>query len=246
MKTIIDLYGFFGTIAGYWGRNEQTVPPWSDTALEISPDKIDKLFFTRYGDRPISKYVAEYLKLSGGESLTDEAEMIISDYVLDMFRAQWSRLTADFTAEYNPIENYNLVESETEDIETGGTDTSTEGFTNYKETQKMGHTVSTENAGNLYGFNSNSPVGSDTGDSTTTFGALTDSGDTKEIEGTRDYQTDYGKTEGKTRALNRHGNIGTLTNVKMLTEDTEFWTANNFYEKIAADMASILTIPIYE
>ena len=155
-------------------------------------------------------------------------------------------MTADFTAEYNPIENYNLVESETESTELGGTDTSTEGFTDYKETQKMGHTVSTENAGNLYGFNSSTPVGSDTGDSTTTFGALTDTGDTKEIEGTRDYQTDYGKTEDKTRSLNRHGNIGTLTNVKMLTEDTYFWTVNNFYEKIAADMASILTIPIYE
>ena len=146
----------------------------------------------------------------------------------------------------NPIENYNLVESETEDTELGGTDTSTEGFTDYKETQKFGHTVSTENAGNVYGFNSSAAVGSDTGDSTTTFGAATDTGDTKEIDGTRDIQTDYGKTEGKTRDLTRHGNIGTLTNVKMLTEDTAFWTENNFYEKIAADMAAILTIPIYE
>lgn len=246
MKTIIDLYGFFGTIAGYWGRNAQTVPPWSGTALNISPDEIDKLFFTRYGDRPISKYVAEYLKLSGGESLTNEAELIISDYVLDMCRAQWARLVADFTAEYNPIENYNLVEAETENAEAGGTDTTTESFTDYKETQKFGHTVSTENAGNVYGFNSSAAVGSDTGDSTTTFGAATDTGDVKEIDGTREYQTDFGKTEDKTRRLNRHGNIGTLTNVKMLTEDTAFWTENNFYEKIAADMAAILTIPIYE
>lgn len=244
--TIIELYGFFGTIAGYWGSGETNIPPWAGTALDITPDKIDKLFFTRYGDRPISRYVAEYLKLSGGEELTPANEIIISNYVLDMCRLQWARLVADFTAQYDPVENYSMTETETESTENGGTDESADGYTNYRETQKYGHTVSTENAGNVYGFNSSSPVGSDTGDATTHFGAVNDSGDTREISGQRTYTTDYGKTEDKTRELTRRGNIGTLTATKMLTEDADFWSANNFYEKIVADMAAILTIPIYD
>lgn len=245
---IIDVYGFFGTIAGYWGRNEYSYPPWHETALDnFTYDKIDKLFFTLYGDRPISRYVAEYLKMGGGE-LPGEYERIISDYVLDMFRDQWARLTVDFTSEYNPVQNYDMTETETNAQQASGTDTTTNSYANYKETQKFGHTVSSDTSSNIFGFNTSaaSGVGDSTGANTTVFGASGDSGDTLEITGTKSSGVTYGSRNDGTRTLTRAGNIGVQTATDMLKSDVGFWTDNNFWYKIVADMASILTIPIYE
>lgn len=243
---IIDVYGFFGTIAGYWGRSEYTYPPWHETALDnITYDKIDKLFFTLYGDRPISRYVAEYLKMGGGE-LPGEYERIISDYVLDMFRDKWARLVTDYTAEYNPVENYSMVETEAGNESTTGTDTITDSYTNYKETQKYGHTVTTDTTADVYGYNSGSAVPSDEGNSTTTFGAAGDAGDELSITGTKSNTTTYAHGVSKGRELHRSGNIGVKTATEMLESDVSFWSSHNFWDLIVADMASILTIPIYE
>lgn len=242
---IIDVYGFFGTIAGYWGRNEYTYPPWANTPFnEVTYDKIDKLFFTLYGDRPISRYVAEYLKLY--PDFETSTQQIISDYVLDMFRDKWARLVADYTAEYNPVENYSMVETEVGNESTTGTDTVTDSYTNYKETQKYGHTVTTDTSADVYGYNSSDAVPSDTGNSTTTFGDAGDAGDELSITGTKANTTVYAHGVSKGRELHRSGNIGVKTATEMLESDVSFWNSHNFWNLIVADMASILTIPIYE
>ena len=236
--TLIEVYGFWGAICGLWGSDSR-IPPWADVPeLNISYDKIDKLLFANYGDRPISRYLMEYLKLGGGK-LPDSALPIISSYVLDMNRLSWSRLTADFAAAYDPIENYRLHEK------LGGSDDTAREYEDYKETVKMGHTVENDDGGNLYGFDNDdttSPDGAKSSKnlSTTTYGKASDTGDTREFDGTYTDITTYGRT------LDRYGNIGTLTNSRMLAEDSAFWSAENFFEKIAADIAALLTIPIYE
>ena len=238
--TLLDVYGFFGTICGYWGGTESTTPPWADIEgfPGVSYDKIDKLIFTNYGDRPISRYLAEYVKLGGGQ-LNIQLENIISAYVLDMNRLSWARLAADFSAQYNPIENYRLHE------ETGGSDDTAREYDDYKETVKMGHTIESTDAGNVYGLDNNDvtdPDGAKSSKDTTstTYGKEGDAGDTREFEGTYTDTTTYGRT------LDRYGNIGTLTNSRMIAEDSAFWSAESFWEHIAADIAALLTIPIYE
>lgn len=249
MKTLLDVYGFFGTICGYWGGTPGNTPPWSEIPglNDVSYDKIDKLLFTNYGDRPISRYLAEYVKMGGGE-LKPEAETIISAYVLDMCRLSWARLAADFGAVYNPIENYAMTENEgVTDAESGSDDT-TRSYTDYKETVKLGHTVETTNADNTYGFDTAAADGvkADKAVNTEVFGKPADSGDTREYEGTYMDKTKYGHKNTRTRNFSRRGNIGTLTNTDMITSDAAFWSAENFFEHIAADIAAILTLPIYE
>lgn len=253
MKTLLDVYGFFGTICGYWGTGgDETYPPWvEDPELSaVSYDKIDKLIMTNYGDRPISRYLAEYVKLSGGE-LDPRYEVIIAQYVLDMCRLSWARLAADFSAQYNPIENYLMTETEGVSDTESGTDTTTRTYTNYKETEKLGHTISSTVDNNLYGFDTDSEttpdgVEADRDKTSTTYGAETDTGDTREIEGSHADATKYGHKTQRNRNFTRRGNIGTLTNTDMLGSDSAFWSAENFFEHIAADIAAILTIPIYE
>ena len=250
-KTLIEVYGFFGAICGLWG-SDGYIPPWSNVPeLNISYDKIDKLLFTNYGDRPISRYLEEYLKLSGGDHLVDPYLKIISNYVLDMCRLSWARLTADFTAEYNPAENYAMCETETETDTESGTDSTERTYTNYKETSKLGHTVEADDKSNIFGFDNNDTLNPDgvkdgATKNTTIYGKAADSGDTREIEGSHKDETTYGHKNVNFRTLTRSGNIGTLTSTAMIRDDSEYWSAENFFDRIAADIAAILTIPIYD
>lgn len=254
MRTLIDVYGFFGTICGYWGaQGESNLPPWMDVPelAEVTFDKIDKLIFTNYGDRPISRYLREYVKLSGDGQLSPTNAQIVANYVLDVCRLSWARLTADFAADYNPAENYSMTETETGNDTESGSDDTERTYDDYKETEKLGHTVETDDGSNIYGFDNNdttSPDGakSEKDKTTTTYGKNTDSGDTREIEGSHKDTTTYGHKLDRTRTLTRAGNIGTLTSTAMIRDDTAYWSAENFFDRVAADIAAILTIPIYE
>lgn len=246
-KTLIDAYGGFINVAvcGLWGIHQGDLPPWSDTDLnEVSYDKIDKLLAMDYGDRPISKYVAYYL--GDDDTLSVSDQQVIAEYVRQIFFEQWKRLTADFTAEYNPVENYSMSEHEESSNTASGTDTARDSYTDYKETQKQGHTVTSQTDTQVYGFNSRTASDADAATNTTTFGAEDDTGDTLEITGTKQNTLTHGKIDTYERDLSRSGNIGVKTATEMLESDVSFWTRNNFFEKICADIASILTIPIYE
>lgn len=245
--TLIEVFdgGIMGTLCGYWGIDDQNLPPWSDTSLnEVSYDKIDKLLFTNYGDRPVNRYVLYYL--GDDDVLSGTAAKIISTYVLDMCRDQWARLTAAYTAEYDPIENYSLAEHEDGTNTASGTDTSTDSYDDYTETQKQGHTVTTQTDTGLYGANSATAVDADTGTTETTFGAAGDTGDKLTITGTKSNDFTHGKVDTFERDFTRHGNIGVLTATQMITADAEFWSSHNFFDQICADIAALLTIPIYE
>ena len=254
MRTLLDVYGFFGTICGYWGaQGASNLPPWMDVPelAAVTFDKIDKLIFTNYGDRPISRYLREYVKLSGDGQLSPTNAQIVANYVLDMCRLSWARLTADFATEYNPAENYSMTENETQNDTESGSDDTERTYNNYKETEKLGHTVETDDGSNIYGFDNNdttSPDGakSEKDKTTTTYGKPADSGDTREIEGSHKDKTTYGHKTTTARGLTRTGNIGTLTSTAMIRDDTAYKSAENFFDSVAADIAAILTIPIYE
>ena len=88
--------------------------------------------------------------------------------------------------------------------------------------------------------------GLDSGDASGTFGAAGDTGDTLEITGTKQNSLLHGKVDTFERDLTRSGNIGVKTATDMIISDVDFWSAHNFFEQICADIASILTIPVYE
>ncbi len=239
--TLFDVYGYNGTICGYWGAGDHDHPPWENTPLnDVTYDKIDKLILTEYGDRPVGKFLQQYIEDDG--TISPTSAQYIARYLLDIFRAQWERLTADYTAEYNPVQNYDMTETETGNDTNSGTDTSTDSFNNYKEVQKYGHTVVSANQ--AYPYDSDTPHDTDT--NTTTMGAEGDSGDEFSKSGAMITEFEHGRQTDYSRTLTRAGNIGVQTATDMLRSDTEFWENHNFFETIAADIGSFLTIPIYE
>lgn len=238
--TLIDVFGFDGELCQYWGLGELDVPPWNGTALEVSTTYIDQLLFTNFGERPINAYLQHYIDDTGHISAANAQK--VARFVMAMCRNQWERLTADYTAEYNPIENYNMHEEENTTDEASGTDTETQSYDQYKETQTYDHTITSENV--AYPADSTTPHHTDT--NTTTTGAADDTGDqfTKTGEQIREFE--HGKTNEIDRTLDRAGNIGVQTATDMLRSDEEFWSTHNFYMRVCADIAALLTVPIYE
>lgn len=239
--TLIEVYGFSGELCSYWGLTEQDTPPWNGTDLaETSTANIDKLLFTTFGERPVSNYLMHYIEDDG--TITAVNKQVIARYIMSLFKVQWARLTADYTAEYNPVQNYDMTEQENSTNTASGTDTSTDSFENYKEVQKYGHTVETTNQ--AYPYDSTTPH--DTDVSTTVTGAAADTGDEFSKTGEAITEFEHGKVDTFYRTLTRAGNIGVQTATDMIKSDSEFWSAHNFFMQICADIASIITIPIYD
>ena len=50
--------------------------------------------------------------------------------------------------------------------------------------------------------------------------------------------------ESVTRTLRKHGNIGVMTNVQLLRDDTDFWLWS-FVDVIFEDVAKMITLSVY-
>lgn len=251
MKTLNEVYNG-GYIAEYWGLQSEYPPPWEsyENIPDVSTAYIDNIIFSEYGNRPISPFVERHLNDAG--MIDSTAALYISRYVLEILYKQIDRYCAAYAAEYNPAENYSLRESGLDTHRNSGTDTTTTTYTNYKETAKFGHTVETESTDNTYGIDNDNTlnpdgVKADKGTTTTHYKQDTgETGDTREIEGAHSDATQHGHIETIEHSFTRSGNIGVQTAPEMLEKDFALWGANNLWYKIAADVAEVLTIPIYE
>lgn len=155
--------------------------PWLDKASLLDIEYIGN----HSGDKTVSPLIDKFIEdnsvLTNPFILTSDQRIVLADILLTKYRNKWSRLYAVESAEYNPIENYSMVEEETPDIsrrrqvsndyeerdvksfdrditrEERATDDFSETDTT---TTKTDYTVSTdtETASDIYGFNSNSPV----------------------------------------------------------------------------------------
>ena len=107
--------------------------------------------------------------------------------------------SAYFGSEYNPIENYSMLETRTPDLE--------EGYTGNTATDVN---TTSESDGDVYGFNSTLAVPSSHAKTTTDT-----TGESEKNEAT------YTKTNTGTETLERSGNIGVTTSQQMLQSEIE-------------------------
>lgn len=110
-------------------QNSQLQIPWR--ALDIASD-LDLYYYGNHsGDKIISPIVEKLL--SDGKLTANGVNRLVS-VAYNLFGQNWARLWAVETAEYNPIENYDLTEEGTVNEETsyGRTDTRTDNLTHTK------------------------------------------------------------------------------------------------------------------
>lgn len=179
---------------------------------------------------------------------------ILNDYlartILTKFLLKWVRIFNAIITDYKPLENYNMEEVRTPDIERSrsgsesgshterGTDSVNTDITNSKET-------STE-AG-IYGFNSSNsnPSASGTGDeSVRTTGDKEDNYTERTSSGSKNGTHSETETETGTETLRRHGNIGVTTSQQMLESEIKL-RQYNFVEQMFNDIDSVLCLKIY-
>lgn len=221
--------------------------PWK-TGEETDADLIKNLNMAYHGshsgDKNISPIVHKFLTSEDAETRGKLAGIIYT-----MFGDKWSKLWDAFNTEYNPLNNYDMVETETP-AETTHTITpaeTTETITPAETTMETKPAkVVTENE--ISAFNSSSYEDSA---KTTATGDVNDKGTdvfTVDESGVNKIEVDAAGTDVFTvqneRTLTRSGNIGVTTSQQMLQSEIELrkWL---YFNSVFNDIDTILTLSIY-
>lgn len=262
MSKILEDFLPNGKFCAYWfDQDVQNKPPWLDENLDnseaaalrqVTGEEIDELFFMEFGDRPISRF------LKGVDPDSEASVKAASLKVLNLCYLSWLRLTADYTAQYDPVQNYAMQESGS-DVNTfngiGVSNTSSKRRNLNKSAETGEYSTDYDNTDNSNYQVQNTPPGGTVTHSVSTYDATTKTESTDQTTPTQGTTTEIGThgsdaenhtVENKLHTFQRAGNIGVMTATQMIENDSQFWSANNFFDKIAADVASYITIPIYE
>lgn len=262
-----DVYSNWATGDGIFTDLNSLNPPWKNEDATENIKTVGALNMAYHGshsgDKNVSPIVYKFLSSEDEHTRTKLANVIYT-----MFADKWSKTWDVMKAEYNPLENYNMVETETpaetthtttpaETTETVTPPETTETITppETTETVKPAKTV-TENE--VSAFNSSSYEDSD---KTTVTGDNNDKGTSTidvDTAGTTKIEVDTAgttKTEVDTagsdvftvqndRELTRAGNIGVMSSQALATAELELrkWI---YYQSVFNDIDSILTLSIY-
>lgn len=226
--------------------------PWADVST-IDSTVLDIAYF---GNHSGGKFCAPIVKmlLDDDGNVPAAGRATIAKIILSKYLINWKHLWDTNTAAYNPIHNYDMVE--TRHLETEGTRTedTTQGHTGTSTlTHGMIETVAHGRTSNemdyKYGINTDTenPRPSDRIDSTeggTT--TTTDSGSdvtTRNLQDTSDF--DRADTGQEDETIRRSGNIGVTTTQKMIEEDRALWLWN-FFDQIFADIDRELALMFHD
>lgn len=175
-----------------------------------------------YGNVSGNKIVSPLLdNIVTGDTISSEEMAIICDIIIATCYQRWTKLFATFSLEYNPIENYSMVEEMTDD----------ETVHEYGKVNTRTDTGSDTQEGSIYGFNSTNPSNAD-----------------KQVMTLGETHTDTGSgsdTDTRNYTLTRAGNIGVTTSQQMIESERNLWLWDFFHKVVFPDVDRILTISIY-
>ena len=219
--------------------------PWKNETDVNLYKKLNMSYHGAYsGDKNISPVVYKFIK---GED--ENARTKLANIIYTMYSDKWAKLWALMGVEYNPLENYNMVETETPaevtrtitPAETTETMTPAETTTEIKPAK-----TTTEN--DVSAFNSSGYADSE---KMTVTGDSNDKG-TESIDvdtaGTNKFEVDEAGTDVLTvqndRELTRAGNIGVMSSQALYQSEIELrkWL---YFESVFKDIDNILTLSIY-
>lgn len=231
--------------------------PWKDAIDEgeLNQAFITLGYYSQSANKRISPMIFDFCNSGVNEihitPLNTGQRTRIAGCVYNIFNRKWSKLWAIYDVEYNPISNYDMEETETENISeshagtnTGTVTTVTDG--ELKQTGTVANSGSSSSDNGIYGFNSSSAVG-DTDNSSTVSNTRTDNitntDDTTETE-TRNLADSRNEIRSDSRTLTRSGNIGVTTSQQMIQSEIELWQWN-FFKTVFADIDSVCCLDIY-
>lgn len=220
--------------------------PWANIVQGVT---LDLDYFGNYSGNKITSNLVDNILPSDG-TITSTEISILCDVIIGLYSTKWAKLWATMSLEYNPIENYSMVEQMTNDetvTEYGKTHTRTDNLTHAKtgtETETPNTTTNDENS--VYGFNSENSVPSDVREVTNTGTNETEYNTEDKDTGTQTGVDSGSDTSTRNYRLTRSGNIGVTTSQQMIESERELWRLWNFFRNIVyPDIDRVLTIEIY-
>lgn len=229
IKKVNDLYNLWYTGDGIFTDLNAYDVPWK---LEDAGDNVSRIYALNHdyhgnvsGDKWVSPLVR---KLDENEVTTPRAK--IASVLYTLYADKWARLWETINAEYNPLNNYDMVENETP-AEITHTITPAETTTETKPARMI-----TENEVSAF----NSTTYEDSGKTTIT-------GDVNDV-GTNKIAVDTAGSDALTvqneRTLTRSGNIGVMSSQTLIQSEIELrkW---NYFKSVFNDIDNVLTLSIY-
>lgn len=209
-------------------------PPWVEDT-DVTHELLDFEYINNHSGRKIiSPAVAKYIGTDG--EITSEGFVYLCGVVYMMFGAKWARNWAVYTYEYNPGENYNMVEDSTLTRDNKQTHS---GNDNVVQSGSIGVSGTSSSEDEVSAFNSSTyqDAAKNTGSAsnTTTYNNFTTQTQNGHVIDNDDDERNH---------LTRSGNIGVTTTQQMLESDIELWRWNFFYE-VFNDIDKVFTISTY-
>ena len=206
--------------------------PWAEDTT-ITGELLDfEYMLNQSGDKLISPAVSK--SLEDGE-LPTAAFNKLCDLAFMMYGKRWARLWEILTAEFNPLNNYDMSETKYFDhghVETNsGTDT-----TNRTGTDTITHTGDTESEISAFNSATYQDSAKDTQNTTDL--------DTRNMSDALVHGHILTNSGRDTETITRSGNIGVTTSQQMAQSSLDLWKWNFFYD-IFRDVDSVFTITTY-
>lgn len=217
--------------------------PWKNNNYYV-PDDMD--YVLNHGaNRIISRMVDILLDNDG--VLTENALAILANVIYKMYNRKWQKLYDTFNFEYNPINNYDMIEvmdeSTTRDYSNQSTRTDNLNHTNTVTVDGTNQSVS-EVKTDLQGFNSNSYNPTDKENSNTNDSQHNVTSVNEQNTGTQGMSNSGDDDGTRNYTLTRAGNIGVTTSQQMIESERKLWEFN-FVAIVYHDIDTVMTIEYY-
>lgn len=173
-----------------------------------------------------------------------------------MMLPTWTKIYALSQLDYNPIENYDRIENEVENIGNSRTSNST-GTENRKDTGTSNRSTGSENSSttggtdtnNVTGYNANTMVANNQMVSSSTTTGSDNSNEVNNYNSGSVNLTQGQENETEQTARNRssriHGNIGVSTPADMMLKELEIYPLINVVAKIVDDFKRRFCVLVY-
>ena len=197
----------------------------------------DSLMANRY----VSPYLYQWVK-------GNIDEVHIAEYLTATFGDKWNKMYDVMTEEYNPLDNYNMHETEhLDDIKDESTTGSSSASSSYEDASESSNSGTNDVTvtDQVYGFDSSTAADAaknvTDGETSGSGSTSSDGSSSSEGESSSTYTTD----NDKDRELTRAGNIGVTTSQQLIQAELEL-RKTIVLNTIRDDIVSVLTLPYYD
>lgn len=204
--------------------------PWCSSANKAR--ELDYMYLGNVsGDKPSAPLIEKFIDLATYDYLNPEQMAVLAGMYYDMYVPQLNKMWEVLQAEYNPLENYSMTETESRDGSNTGT-------VAHAETHSETSSVDTDSSSDASTYAYDSSIATPTDSQESSAGTESSSSGSRS-----DTRTDNLAHEEE-RELTRSGNIGTVTAQDMLLQELEI-RQHDFYLTVFQFMDKLLTIPVY-